>query len=231
MGGQVPVIAIDGPSGSGKGTVARAVARALGWHRLDSGALYRSVGVAAAHNGIGLDDPDGLQRMTAALDLVFSSADDRETVRLAGRDISDEIRGEEASRSASRVAALPGVRQALLERQRAFAVPPGLVADGRDMGTVVFPDAVLKVFLTASPEERARRRHKQLKEKGIDVSLRDLSTGIAERDERDATRSVAPLKPALDASLLDSTTLSVDQVVRQVLDWLEARGVAVLSKE
>lgn len=231
MNARVPVLAIDGPSGSGKGTIADAVARRLGWHRLDSGALYRSVGLAALRHGLDLDDEGGLAELTAGLDLSFNPGPDAMRIDLAGQDISEAIRSEEAGRAASRVAALPAVRQALLERQRAFAVAPGLVADGRDMGTVVFPDAALKVFLTASAEERARRRHKQLKEKGIDVSLRDLSEGIAERDERDATRTVAPLRPAADASVLDSTALGPDAVVRRVLAWLDAKGILLPESE
>jgi CMP/dCMP kinase len=219
----VPVVAIDGPSGSGKGTIADSVAHRLGWHRLDSGALYRCVGVAAEARGIALTDAAALAALTRWLDLDFG-APGSGTIRLAGRDISEAIRSEAAGQAASAVAALPAVREALLERQRAFAVAPGLVADGRDMGTVVFPKAVLKVFLTASPEERARRRHKQLKEKGISVSLRDLSKGIADRDERDTSRTVAPLRPAEDARVLDSTNRSPSEVVQCVLGWLEAAG-------
>lgn len=215
----VPVLAIDGPSGSGKGTVARAVAERLGWHRLDSGALYRCVGLAAERAGID-DDVEALARLTANLDLRFDSTAGTELVQLDGEDVTEAIRSEEAGRMASKVASMPAVREALMQRQRDFAVPPGLVADGRDMGTVVFPDAVLKVFLTASPEARAERRHKQLIEKGIDVSLRDLSKAIADRDERDASRSVAPLLPAEDARLLDSTELGPTEVVEQVLNWI-----------
>ena len=221
----VPVLAIDGPSGSGKGTIAQAIANRLGWHRLDSGALYRAVGLAAGMRGISDDDDEGLAQMTMELDLQFNSGNGTETVQLDGEDVTDAIRSEQASRAASRVAAKPAVRRALLARQHGFATPPGLVADGRDMGTVVFPDASLKVFLTASAEERARRRHKQLKDKGIDVSLRDLSHGIAERDQRDQAREVAPLKPADNARLLDSTDLSPDEVTQQILQWLECEGI------
>lgn len=228
---QAPVLTIDGPSGSGKGTIARDIADRLGWHRLDSGALYRSVGLAAKRKQFPFDDDEALARLTADLDLAFVGAGDDEQVRLDGEDVTAAIRSEEASHAASSVAARPAVREALLERQRAFAVPPGLVADGRDMGTVVFPDAVLKVFLTATPEERARRRYKQLKEKGISVSLRDLSRGIAERDERDAARPVAPLKPADDARELDSTDLSPGEVVQTILDWLEAAGIPAASRK
>jgi cytidylate kinase len=223
----VSVLTIDGPSGSGKGTIAQALARHLGWHRLDSGALYRSVGLAAERRGVPLTDSESLAAMTERLDLAFSAAENQERVLLDGDDVTAAIRSEAAGRAASRVAALPAVRRALLERQRAFAAAPGLVADGRDMGTVVFPRAVLKVFLTASPAERAARRHKQLKEKGIDVSLRDLSRGIADRDQRDASRAVAPLRAADDAKVLDSTDLSPAEVVRQVLEWLRAAGISV----
>jgi cytidylate kinase len=222
---RVPVLAIDGPSGSGKGTIAQAGADRLAWHRLDSGALYRSVGLAAERLGIDLEDAVALARMTGALDLVFRSVGGSELVQLDGEDVTAAIRSEQAGRAASRVAALPAVRSALLDRQHRFAEPPGLVADGRDMGTVVFPDATLKVLLTASAEARARRRHKQLKEKGIDVSLRDLSQGIAERDQRDESRPVAPLIPAEDARVLDSTDLSPKEVVQQVLAWLESEGI------
>jgi len=226
-----PVVAIDGPSGSGKGTIARELADRLGWHRLDSGALYRAVGLAALRADIPLDDAQTLAGLTERLDIRFLAGNGTESVQLDGADVTAEIRSEEAGRAASRVAALPAVRRALLERQRAFARAPGLVADGRDMGTVVFPAAALKVFLTASPEERARRRHKQLKEKGIDVSLRDLSKGIADRDRRDASRSVAPLKPAADAKVLDSTDLDSVEVVQRVLEWLRAEGISVPPKE
>jgi cytidylate kinase len=222
-----PVVAIDGPSGSGKGTIAQALARRLGWHRLDSGALYRSVGLAALKKGIPLTDADQLAAMTRQLELSFIAQPEGELVELEGQDVSTAIRSEQAGEAASEVAALPEVRRALLERQRGFALMPGLVADGRDMGTVVFPAAILKVFLTATPEARAERRHKQLIEKGISVSLRDLSKGISERDERDASRAVAPLRPADDARVLDSTDLGPAEVVQRVLNWLEAEGISV----
>ena len=215
-----PVITIDGPSGSGKGTISRALAARLGWHLLDSGALYRLVALDAARSGVSLDDAARLAELAAGLDVEFCDPDGTERVLLRGADVTAEIRSEAAGAGASRVAALPPVRQALLERQRAFARPPGLVADGRDMGTVVFPEAALKVFLTASAEERAARRYKQLKDKGIDVSLPDLSSDIAQRDQRDANRQVAPLRPADDARLLDSTSLTPEEVLERIFRWL-----------
>jgi len=216
----VPILTIDGPSGSGKGTISRAVARHLGWHLLDSGALYRLVALAASLQGIAPDDPEGHVGIAATMDVVFGvGTDGGELVTLAGRDVTADIRTETAGQGASRVAAWPVVRTALLERQRAFAAPPGLVADGRDMGTVVFPQADLKIFLTASPDERALRRYKQLKDKGSGVSLAALSREITERDLRDSTRAVAPLRPAPDARVLDSTGLSIEAVVTQVLEW------------
>jgi cytidylate kinase len=216
----IPVITIDGPSGSGKGTVARRVAAVLGWHLLDSGALYRLVALAATHRGIALDDSNGLAALAAGLDVHFGSDKlGEEQIFLEGEDVTAAIRTEECGAGASTVAALQPVRSALLELQRAFRQAPGLVADGRDMGTHVFADAGLKVFLTASPEERAKRRHKQLNDKGIDVSLAALSRDIEERDRRDSDRSVAPLRPAEGARILDSSAMSVDDVVKTVLDW------------
>ncbi|HWS28014.1 MAG TPA: (d)CMP kinase [Xanthomonadales bacterium] len=215
-----PVITIDGPSGSGKGTISRAVARALGWHFLDSGALYRGVGVAAVRSGIDLSDVTALAALALSADIRFEDRIDGEPhVWLGDDDISDAIRTEEAGQAASRVAAQPAVRAALLAKQQAFQQAPGLVADGRDMGTIVFPHAQLKVFLTASAAERARRRHKQLSEKGIRAILPALLCEIEERDLRDRTRSVAPLIPAHDAHTIDSTTASIDDVVATVLDW------------
>ena len=214
----IPVIAIDGPSGSGKGTVSRRVAAALGWQLLDSGALYRIVALAGARAGLDADDQDGHAALARGLDIRFEvDGTGAERVLLDGRDVTREIRSEQAGSAASRVAAWPGVRAALFERQRGFMEPPGLVADGRDMGSVVFPDAQLKIFLTASTEERARRRHKQLKEKGLSVNLAALSAEIAERDRRDATREVAPLVACADAVVIDSTDLGVDAVVDKVL--------------
>jgi len=219
-----PVLAIDGPSGSGKGAVARRVAAALGWNLLDSGALYRLTALAAWRRGEG-SAPEAVQAQIAAnLEVRFTvDALGEVQVWLAGDDVSAEIRTEECGRMASRIAALPAVRAALLGLQRSFRRPPGLVADGRDMGTVVFPDALLKVFLTASAEVRAERRYKQLKDKGIDVSLPALSQHIEERDKRDSERSVAPLRAAEDARLLDSSNLTIEEVTRTVLRWVQER--------
>ena len=214
----VPVIAIDGPSGAGKGTVSRAVARALGWSLLDSGALYRLVAHAGRADGVDLADEPAIARIAQALDIRFESNETGgEVVRLRGRDVTREIRTERAGSDASRVAALPMVRRALLERQRRFARLPGLVADGRDMGTVVFPDAAVKIFLTASAEERARRRHKQLKEQGITANLAALSLEIAERDRRDAGRAASPLVQSADAIVIDTSSMAVDAVVERIL--------------
>ena len=221
-----PVVTVDGPSGSGKGTVSRAIARRTGWRLLDSGALYRLVALAGAGAGLPADDVAAHAALARSMKVEFGSrADGEELVRLDGRDVSGELRSERAGAGASRVAAWPEVRTALLTRQRAFARPPGLVADGRDMGTVVFPRAPLKIFLTATPEERALRRYKQLKDKGSDVSLPALSREIAERDLRDQTRQVAPLRPAPDAEVIDSTGLSVEAVVARVMELLAARGL------
>lgn len=221
----VPVVTVDGPSGAGKGTISRAIARRLGWHLLDSGALYRLTALAATEAGVDLDDEAGVARVAETMDVSFGDADGRELALLNGRDVTALLRTETCGEAASKVAALPAVRAALLARQRAFAVPPGLVADGRDMGTGVFPDAVLKVFLTASAEERAMRRYKQLKDKGISVSLHDLSWEISQRDERDAKRTVAPLLPAKDARVLDSTHLPPEEVTDRILKWLREAGV------
>jgi cytidylate kinase len=220
----VPVITIDGPSGSGKGTVSRAAAKALGWALLDSGALYRLVALAGRRSGIDLSDAAGLAQRAQQLDIRFgSTAAGGEIVWLDGQDVTHDIRTESAGSDASRVAVLPAVRTALLERQRRFAVAPGLVADGRDMGTVVFPDARVKIFLTASADERAARRHKQLKEKGVAATLAALSREIAERDQRDITRIAAPLVASEDAVLLDSTGMPVEAVVDRVLSIVRER--------
>ncbi len=217
---QPVVIAIDGPSGSGKGTIARRVAEALGFSLLDSGALYRLVALDASNKGIALDDAPRLAQLARKLDVVFgTNPAGEETIVLSGKEVSAELRTEETGAGASAVAAISAVREALLQRQRAFCQLPGLVADGRDMGTQVFPDADLKVFLTASAEERAKRRHKQLKDKGMDVTLAALSRDIEERDRRDSERSVAPLRPAEDARILDSSGVSIDAVTRTVLEW------------
>jgi len=221
-----PVVTIDGPSGSGKGTISRAVAQAVGWHLLDSGALYRLVALAGERAGAGPEERRRHAELAAEMQVHFGAGPDgSEQVQLAGEDVTADIRSETAGQGASRVAAWPEVRAALLKRQRAFARPPGLVADGRDMGTVVFPEALLKIFLTATAEERALRRHKQLKDKGSDVSLAGLSREIAERDLRDETRQVAPLKAAPDACVIDSTGLGVGAVVQRVLELGVARGL------
>ena len=215
------VITIDGPSGSGKGTIAGLLAAKLGWKLLDSGALYRLLAFAAGNHGIDLTNEEALKTLAAHLDVQF--VDKR--IILEGEEVTDAIRNEQVGAGASMVASLPAVREALLQRQRAFREAPGLVADGRDMGTVVFPDAPLKVFLTASAEERARRRYLQLKGKGEDVSLSSLLDEIRARDERDTQRTVAPLKPAVDAIQLDSTELSIEQVLQRIRSEIALRDL------
>lgn len=210
----IPVIAIDGPTASGKGTVASRVAASLGWHLLDSGAIYRLLALQALRSGVAFDDEAALVVLANGLDARFEG----ERVTLEGDDVSIKLRHEEVGNGASRVAALPAVRTALMERQRGFRQFPGLAADGRDMGTVVFPDAFLKIFLTASAEARAARRYKQLIEKGLSANLERLVLDLKERDARDSSRAVAPLKPSPDAVLLDTTALSVEEAVKFVLD-------------
>ncbi len=222
--GHSDVVAIDGPSGSGKGTVARRLAGELGWHLLDSGALYRLTALAAIRDGVELDDIAGLRAIAAGLDARFGeAANGDERILLRGEDVTTDIRSERCGEFASRVAQYPEVRKALVGLQKSYRKAPGLVADGRDMGTVIFPDAGTKVFLTASPEERARRRHKQLKEKGINANLARLSVDISERDRRDATRAVAPLRPAADAVEVDTTGMSIDEVVALVVELVRGR--------
>lgn len=219
MDTRAPVVTLDGPGGAGKGTISYMLAKKLGWHLLDSGAMYRVLALAALQHGISLEDEKSLGELAEVLDVEFRPAVNSPIceVMLEGQSVSNDIRTEAAGNNASIVAALPMVRVGLLARQKAFQDSPGLIADGRDMGTVVFPTAQVKIFLTASAEERASRRYKQLKEKGFDVSLRDLCTEIKERDERDANRAVSPLKPADDAILLDSTELAIEAVFEQVL--------------
>lgn len=223
-----PVICVDGPSGSGKGTLARAIARKLGWHLLDSGSLYRVVGLQAHLLEIAVDDDEALQQVVESVDIRFETARNP-TLFINGRDVTEAIRGEEATRFASLVAKREKVRSALVIRQKEFRKLPGLVADGRDMGTVVFPDAKLKIYLDASPQERARRRYAELKDKGLNVSLPDLFQSIKERDERDKTRSFSPLKVASDACVLDSTNLSVGEVLEKALATAQGKGLLITN--
>lgn len=221
---RVPVITIDGPGGSGKGTISQAIATELGWHFLDSGALYRLLALAAIEQGISLDDAAGLGSAAGALDVEFST-DGSGKILLQGIDASKKIRSEAVGNAASRVAALPEVREALLGRQRDFRKAPGLVADGRDMGSVVFTDAAVKIYLTASIEERAKRRYKQLIEKGLDANLENIREEIAARDARDTGRAVAPLKPAPDAILIDTSDLSIARTLDRVRQVIHAAGI------
>ena len=234
MGDEIPVIAIDGPSSSGKGTIARLLAQELAWHFLDSGALYRLTALAAERHAIPFDDAQALETLAAHLDVQFLSDDQAAKTRifLEGEEVTDLIRSEECGNNASKVASISAVRTALLDRQRAFRQPPGLVADGRDMGTVVFPDAKLKIFLTASLEERADRRYKQLKEKQGGVTLSALYHELAERDARDKAREVAPLKPADDAIVIDTTGMDIESVMAEVRAlWQRAEGNENLKEQ
>ena len=215
---RIPILTIDGPSGSGKGTISRAVAERLGWHYLDSGALYRAVGLAAAWEGVDLSDAEAVAQCARRTEIRFETQGAGEPhVIVNGKDATRQLRTETAGAAASAIAAQPPVRAALVDLQHGFRRLPGLVADGRDMGTVIFPDAPFKVFLTASAGERAQRRYKQLKEKGVSVNLDSLLHEIAARDERDAGRAVAPLKPALDAVVVDSTGTPIAEVIERVL--------------
>ncbi|WP_038172932.1 MULTISPECIES: (d)CMP kinase [Vibrio] len=226
MSSHTPVVTVDGPSGAGKGTLCMLLAKQLGFHLLDSGAIYRVLALAAIHHGVDLESEDALVPLATHLDVQFIAEGDLVKVILEGEDVSGELRKEVTGMAASKVAALPRVREALLRRQRAFADGRGLVADGRDMGTVVFPQAEVKIFLDASAQERASRRLKQLQGKGLDVRFDDLLSEIQERDDRDRNRPVAPLRPAEDALLLDSTTMSIDEVVEKALQYIESKLVA-----
>jgi cytidylate kinase len=223
MTAKAPVLTIDGPSGSGKGTISRTVAHRLGWHYLDSGAIYRAVGQATAWEGVDLTDPEAVAACAARTQIRFDTQGEGEPhIWVNGKDATRLLHTETAGAVASAIAAYPAVRAALVDLQLAFRRSPGLVADGRDMGTVIFPDARFKVFLTASAEERARRRYKQLKDKGVSANLDSLLHEIAARDERDAGRAVAPLKPAADAVILDSTGMPITEVIDRVLAVLPA---------
>lgn len=220
MDHEAPVVTVDGPSGVGKGTIGHLLTKRLNWHFLDSGALYRLTGLAARRHGIDLADVPALEALARGLEVEF---DGDGKIFLEKQDVTDELRTEQAGNDASKVAAILEVRAALLQRQRDFRRPPGLVADGRDMGTTVFPDAPVKIFLTASAEVRAERRYKQLKEKGLDVNLSNLLGEIAERDERDRNRSASPLRPADDAVVVDTSELGIEDVFQQVMTIVEER--------
>ena len=225
MTGAAPVICIDGPSGAGKGTLSQRLATDLGWHLLDSGALYRVVGFAGRLAAVSLEDSDAVAGIARSLDVDFRPTEGGVSVWLAGEDVTAHLRTEEGGRDASTVAALPAVREALLLRQQELARPPGLIADGRDMGTVVFPSAPLKIFLTASAEARAERRFHQLQGMGESVSLARLLTDIQQRDARDQSRTVSPLVPAEDAIIIDSTALSADEVLQVARDLAAASNL------
>lgn len=220
---QAPVITVDGPSGAGKGTLCMRLAEKLGWHLLDSGAIYRVLALAAIHHDVDTESEEALVPLAANLDVQFLAEGDLVKVILEGEDVSGTLRTEQVGNQASKVAALPRVREALLRRQRAFVGEPGLIADGRDMGTVVFPKAAAKIFLDASAEERARRRQHQLQGKEVNVTFEQLLSEIQERDDRDRNRAVAPLRPASDALELDSTSLSIDEVIEQALAFIESK--------
>ncbi|HGJ5855011.1 (d)CMP kinase [Arsenophonus nasoniae] len=220
-----PVITVDGPSGAGKGTLCQALANKLGWQLLDSGAIYRVLALAALHHHVDIQSEEALVPLAANLDVRFEPSEKELAVMLEGEDVSNEIRSEIVGNTASLTATFPRVREALLRRQRAFRTKPGLIADGRDMGTVVFPDAPVKIFLDATPEERAHRRLQQLQEKGFDVKLSDLLVDIKERDYRDRNRLIAPLVPAKDALILDSTKLSIEEVIKQALAYVKKKQI------
>jgi cytidylate kinase len=219
----IPVVTVDGPSGAGKGTLSALIAEKLGWHLLDSGAIYRVLAVAAMHHDLPIDDESAVVPLASGLDVSFEIDNEQRRVVLEGEDVTDDIRTEEVGAVASQIASLARVREALLRRQRAFQQDPGLVADGRDMGTVVFPDANVKLFLTASAEARAERRYNQLKDKGLDVNIARLLTDIKARDDRDANRSIAPLVPAEDAVVIDSTDLDITQVFESAMEIINSR--------
>ncbi|MBQ0797864.1 MAG: (d)CMP kinase [Porticoccaceae bacterium] len=223
----IPIVTIDGPSGSGKGTMSMMLARKLGFHYLDSGALYRLLALAASRHKVALDNIEGLAVLAGHMDITFAMKADNGApqIILEGEDVSTQIRAEEIGLLASKVAAIPEVRAALLQRQHAFAAKPGLIADGRDMGTVVFPSAQVKIFLTAGADERAKRRYKQLIEKGENVNLPALIDSVRERDERDSQRAVSPLVPAPDAHQIDSTDLSIEEVLQLILDLVQPINV------
>ncbi|MBF1995264.1 (d)CMP kinase [Serratia symbiotica] len=229
MTATAPVITVDGPSGAGKGTLCKAIAESLGWRLLDSGAIYRVLAMAALHHQVDITSEEALVPLAAHLDVCFVAQDGKLLVVLEGEDVSNEIRTETVGNTASRAAKLPRVREALLRRQRAFREEPGLVADGRDMGTVVFPDAPVKIFLDANAEERAQRRRLQLQERGFNVNFECLLAEIRERDDRDRNRAIAPLVPASDAFVLDSTSLSIGEVIQQALGYV--RKVMALPQQ